>query len=75
MEFLTEYRMQAPGAASPRTLWSFSVLVHLVPGFVSGFLPTPHYCDAAALGYLIPPGQKHIEEFHPDYMSCQMYLQ
>ena len=39
----------------------------------SGFLPTPHYCDAVAFGYLIPPCQRLIEDFHPGYVSCLTY--
>ena len=38
-----------------------------------GFLPTPHYCDAVAFGYLIPPCQRLIGDFHPSYVSCLTY--
>ena len=41
--------------------------------FASGFLPTPHYCDAVAFGYLIPPCQRLIGDFHPSYVSCLTY--
>ena len=41
--------------------------------FASGFLPTPHYCDAVAFGYLIPPCQRLIGDFHPSYVSYLTY--
>ncbi len=41
--------------------------------FASGFLPTPHYCDAVAFGYLIPLCQRLIGDFHPSYVSCLTY--
>ena len=33
--------------------------------FASGFLPTPHCCDAVAFGYLIPPCQRILGTFTP----------
>ena len=36
-------------------------------------LPTPHYCDAVAFGYLIPPCQRLIGDSHPSYVSCLTY--
>jgi len=42
---------------------------------VGGFLPTPHYCDAVAFGYLIPPCQRLIGDFHPSYVSCLTYYE
>ncbi|MBQ3525579.1 MAG: hypothetical protein IJA63_04820, partial [Akkermansia sp.] len=41
--------------------------------FASGFLPTPHYCGAVAFGYLIPPCQRLIGDFHPSCASCLTY--
>ena len=38
--------------------------------FASGFLPSPHCCDAVALSYLIPPCQRLIRDSHPGYVSC-----
>ncbi|MBQ3525601.1 MAG: hypothetical protein IJA63_04930, partial [Akkermansia sp.] len=43
--------------------------------FASGFLPTPHYCGAVAFGYLIPPCQRLIGDFHPSCASCLTYTQ
>ena len=41
--------------------------------FASDFLPTLHYCDAVAFGYLIPLCQRLFGDFHPSYMSCLTY--
>ena len=41
--------------------------------FASGFFPTPHYYDAVAFGYLIPPCQRLIADSHPSYVSCLTY--
>lgn len=41
--------------------------------FASGFLPTPHYCDAVAFGYLISLCQRLIGDLHPSYVSCLTY--
>ena len=61
-------------AASPRALRPSIRFLFILSVFRLRLPSPPHYCDAVVFGYLIPPCQRLIEDFHPSYVSCLTYL-